>query len=256
MPLQPWAKLLEEAGDSTDFTVLPAADYDVKIIDAKAKMSGNGKTMFAITCEVTTGPYAKRRLWGNLVVSPENPTALGILFRQMNAIGISSQFFAVNPSDDQVASALMGKEFRVQVSIKQYLGTDRNEIKNYMPKTSAANDPAVPPPPISVPPAVGAVPASASPQVAPAPAPVAASQVVTAPAVAPVHVAAPPPPVQPVVPPVPETVPVAPVAPMPVPVTDVIPTPMPMPESLPEPAQMQAPAPMQAMPFAPPDAPF
>ena len=204
-PLQPWSALLDEAGDAAqEYTVLPASDYDVKIIKAEAKMAGTGKLMFALTLEVTTGPYAKRRLWSNLVVSPDNPTALGIFFRQVNAIGVDPSFFKVNPSDDQVAAALMGKECRVQVAIKNWQGSDKNDVKNYFPKTSADNAPAIPPAPTPVPASVNPTPAPATPPVAPMPAPVPASAAVAEPAAAPQHEAAAPAPSQPEVPPVPE----------------------------------------------------
>ena len=220
MPLQSWSSLLAEAGDSAqDFTVLPASDYDVKIIKAEAKLASTGKIMFAITCEVTSGPYAKRRLWSNLVVSPANPTALGIFFRQMNAIGIDPKFFTSNPSDDQVAAALLNKEFRAQVAVKPYQGSDKNEIKGYFPKTSASNEAAIPPPPIIVPAATAPAPAPAAPVVAPTPSPAPAAAAAAPPVPTPVHEAAAPAPVQPPLPPVPD----APfTAPMPVSASSVV----------------------------------
>ena len=87
MPLQSWNDLVKEAGDaSEDFEVLPAADYDMKVVKAEAKQTKTGKLSFALRSEVTSGPYKGRLIFSNLTLSPENPTALGIFFRQMAAV--------------------------------------------------------------------------------------------------------------------------------------------------------------------------
>ena len=68
-----WSDLIKEAGDTTtNFEPMPDGDYELKVIDAKGTTTQNGKTMFKITTEVQGGPYAKRRVWDNLVVSTEN----------------------------------------------------------------------------------------------------------------------------------------------------------------------------------------
>lgn len=151
MPLQPWGQLVKEAGDQADdFEVLPAADYDMEVVRAEAKQTSNGKVMFALRCKVTSGPYQNRLVFSNLTVSPENPTALGIFFRQMAAIGISKEFFTNNPSDSQVAEALKGRAFRGQVAIRTWQGQERNEIKSYarIAKTAEAGQPGPPAPPM------------------------------------------------------------------------------------------------------------
>ncbi|QGF20314.1 hypothetical protein SEA_SIXAMA_164 [Gordonia phage Sixama] len=172
MPLRSWAELAEEAGD-TGFTAIPQGDYEMKVIQSEAKQTGNQKTMFKLTCEIQSGPYKSRRVWTNLVVSPENPVALNIFFRQMAALGIDKSYFATNPSDSNVAEALKDKLFRGQVDIKKYQGEDRNEIKSFSRYTateasSAAPAPtAVQPSPTNAPPApTGVAPA---PQPAPTP---------------------------------------------------------------------------------------
>lgn len=210
MPLKSWNTLLDEAGDqATAFTVLPAADYDVEIEKAEAKMSGKNNLYFAVTAKIVNGPHMNRKLWSNITVVHDNPVALGIFFRTMAALGIAKEYFAADPSDAQVADQLVGRKARVQVGIKQYQGSDRNEIKNWHPMKETSGSP-VPPPPAVVPAAQNPAPTPAAPQVAPAPAPAAPAAATAPPAPAPVQTeTAPPPPVQPEVPPVPETQPVA-----------------------------------------------
>lgn len=203
MPLQSWGQLLNDAGD-TSFDVLPAADYDLKMVKVEAKQSKNGKLMFAYTADVTAGPYKGRKVFGNLVVSPDNPTALNIFFRQVQAIGISRDFFTNNPSDSQVAEALNGREFRGQVGVRSWQGQDRNEVKSYSPitKTAAAGSP-VPPAPMTAPAAPAGMPsATAAPTVAPAPQAAPPAAAAAAPQVAPTSAPAPAPVVQPATPPV------------------------------------------------------
>lgn len=208
MPLESWADLADQAGD-TEFNALPAADYDLKIIEAKAKKTGGGKTMFALSCQVTAGPYANRRVWTNMVVSPENPTALNILFRQMAALGIDKSFFATNPSDHNVAAALQDREFRGQVVIRQWQGQDKNEIKNFNRLTNSGPSAApVPSTPVTASPASSPpAPSGMAPAPAPAAAPPAAAATVAktvaqdeTPAPAPVSQPAPPPVNEPVAP--------------------------------------------------------
>ncbi|QDK02683.1 hypothetical protein PP304_gp187 [Gordonia phage Phendrix] len=148
MPMKSWADLVEDAGD-TDFKALPQADYDLKIIKSEPKQASSGKTMFAITCEVVEGPHKGRRVWSNMVVSPENPQALNIFFRQMAAIGIDRSFFATNPSDHNVAQAMEGKEFRGSIKVKQYQGNDRNEIAAFARTSRGSVASPVPPTPVT-----------------------------------------------------------------------------------------------------------
>jgi hypothetical protein len=227
MPLKSWATLLNDAGDAAaGFEVLPAADYDLRITKSEAKMSSTGKVMFAITTEVTNGPYKGRKLWGNIVVSSDNPIALGIFFRTMNAMGIDQSFFAGNPSDAQVAEAMIGREFRGQVSVRQWQGQDRNEIKSYFPiKATMAGGPAVAPPPTVVQQAANPQPSPGTPRVAPAPSPTPVAAAAAEPAPAPDLPPAPEPPAQPATPPVPDAAPDLPPAAAGSPVPDGLPKP-------------------------------
>ena len=89
-----WGDLVKEAGDVASYDPLPDGDYELQIIEATAKTTQSGKTMFAIKAQVTVGAHAKRLVWDNLVVSTDNPTALGIFFRKMNALGLGQEYFA------------------------------------------------------------------------------------------------------------------------------------------------------------------
>lgn len=188
MPTKSWADLLSDAGDAKGgFEVMPEGDYDFRVLSAETKVAQSGRQMYVIKAEVQGGPYDKRLVWHNFVLSTDNPTALGFFFRHMNALGLTKDYFAQNPSDHHVAEALVNRTFRGALGVKKYQGQDRNEIKAFYPAAGAGVGA---PPSISAPP----VPAAAPP---PPPAPPAPS--FAAPAA---PAAAPPPPPAPPAPPV------------------------------------------------------
>lgn len=170
MPIRSWQDLLNDAGGAGDsFEPIPSGDYDFEISQADATQTQNGKTMYKVRCKVESGPHANRLVFHNFVVSPENPTALAMFFRQMNVLGLNRDFFNSNPSDHQVAESLLGKRFRGQVTIRTWQNQDRNEIKQFFTAVSGAlgNGQAVPGPSSAPAPA----PQASTPSPAPAPAP-------------------------------------------------------------------------------------
>jgi hypothetical protein len=180
-----WGELISQAVDagSGDFEPLPDGDYDFKVIESSITVTKTGKPMFKITAEVQTGPYAKRRLWDNLVVSSDNPKAMGMFFMKLSALGLTREVLqANNPSNDQIAQALNGRPFRATIGSRPWQDKMQNEFKKYLPLAAAVAPAAAP---VAAAPAPAPAPATAP--VAAAPAPVAAP----APAPAPAPVAAP-----------------------------------------------------------------
>ena len=135
-----WGDLIKEAGDTAGgFDPLPDGDYDLQIVEATAAVSQSGKTMFKVKAQVQTGAHAKRLVWDNLVVSTDNPTALGIFFRKMNALGLGREFFATSPTNAQIEAAMKSKFFRAQVGSRTWQGQKKNEIKAYYTVANAAS---------------------------------------------------------------------------------------------------------------------
>lgn len=165
-----WSDLVKEAGETSSYEPLPDGDYALKVIEATAKVSQSGKTMFAITTEVQGGPHAKRRVWDNLVVSPDSAAALGIFFKKMEALGLPRSYFDQNPTNAQIEAAIRDRVFRGRVGSRVWQGNKKNEIKDYFPAVVDGVAPAA---------------TAATPFAAPAPAP--------APAAAPVYASAPAP---------------------------------------------------------------
>jgi len=165
-----WGELMREAkasGGVSSYEPLPDGDYELKVLESVIKTTKNGKLMFSTKNEVQGGAHARRLVWDNLVVSNENPDAMGIFFRKMGSLGLGQAFFDQEPSEEQIASAMVGRTFRGTLGTKDYQGKKSNEIRNYMPAGLALGSPA---------PAVASAPAPApAPAAAPAPAPKAAA---------------------------------------------------------------------------------
>jgi hypothetical protein len=173
-----WSDLIKDAGDTGSYEPLPDGDFDLLVVEATATTSQSGKTMFKVKAQVEGGPYNKRLVWDNLVVTPESPAALGMLFKKFHAMGIGRNYFDTNPSNAQIEATLTGRRFRAQIGSRMYNGAKKNEIRNYFPSaaTIAAmqGDTAAPvqsEAPASPPPAAAPAPAPAPVAAAPAPAP-------------------------------------------------------------------------------------
>ena len=43
-----WSDLIKEAGETASYEPLPDGDYDLKVLEATAKVSQSGKTMLSV----------------------------------------------------------------------------------------------------------------------------------------------------------------------------------------------------------------
>ena len=171
-----WADLVKQAGSSAsnqNYEALPDGDYELKVVQAETKTTQTGKTMFKLTTEVQGGPYAKRRFWENLTVTPDNPKAMQMFFMKVSSMGLNEAFFDANPTNAQIEQAFVGRTFRARLGKRTYNGVEGNEILRYYKSQSATGataaapttaGAAVPPPPPAP---------SAAPAPAPSPAPAA-----------------------------------------------------------------------------------
>lgn len=219
MPLMDWNTLLKDAGEAGKaFEPLPNNKYDVVVTEADHTINDNGNLQFNVTLEVEAvgGEYAKRKVWDKIILSKDNPKALPWFFKKMGVLGLDDNFFRTNPSEDQIARALLGKRALITTiqNTSEKTGKTYVNVKEYAPARGAGAAPSAAPAPAAAAPAPAPAPAPVAPAPAPAapapapapaaPAPVTQDQVAP-PAGAP-PVAAPPAPVaQPVAPPAPVT---------------------------------------------------
>jgi len=141
----PWDDLMD-AAEGSDFAPIPQSDYDVKIVETEATKSSTDKPMWKITAEVLNGPHAGRKLFTQQTLSMDSPDALNMFFRQMAAAGLTAEFFKTKPSNERIAEALMGRQFRAKVTIREWQGVPRNNIKQWNPIGAGGGAPGGPPP--------------------------------------------------------------------------------------------------------------
>ena len=127
-----WGDLLKEAEEVGGFDPLPSGTYDVQVVKSTHKVAQSGKSMFEVQFKVLSGPHANRIVWNRYVVTPENPKALGYFFSNMRCLGLTTEFFAAQPGDDQVAAALENAYAKIEVTQSEYNGAIRNEVKKTM----------------------------------------------------------------------------------------------------------------------------
>lgn len=140
-----YIKAAADAGESLDeFTPLPEGEYDVKALETKAtKTSSTNKDMIVITWVVEGGPYAGRRLWSNLVVSPESAQSMGILIRQLTALGVRPLLEA-GASFEQIAAGLKNALATVTVKVGEYKGKPKNDVKGIKGRSGGGSAPSGP----------------------------------------------------------------------------------------------------------------
>ena len=125
-----WASLHKDA------TTTLEGDFNVVIVEATAtRTSGGDKDMIKWKAKIESGPYAGRPLWGNFTISPESPGAMRMLFAHWAALGLDGSFFQGNPNASvaQIAQALQGRKAVATVGVRQWQGTDREEVKGWKP---------------------------------------------------------------------------------------------------------------------------
>lgn len=191
-----WGALM--AGVAEALQPVPKGLYEIVVDKCEPKTSSTNKAMWAMQLKIEGGPHNGRVIYNNITLTTDNPQALRMFFVNMHALGLDQQFFATNPSPQQIANALVGRRARIEIDHRNFQGQVRENVKKLMPATgvfaTGAPVPTVTGPGPSGPGIPGGVPTPApatSPSVPPTPS--VASPVVPAPAPQPVPVAAPEP---------------------------------------------------------------
>lgn len=127
-----WSEWLA-AADESGFSAIPAGEYDLYVSSASAAQSSSGKDMIKLTFVVEQGPHEGSKIFSNMVISPESPAALGFLIRKLAALGVDRDYLAGNPSLEQVASQLENRRCTAKVTVREFNGTDRNDVDALKP---------------------------------------------------------------------------------------------------------------------------
>ncbi len=192
-----WDKVLDDQTQDPQSGAAPDGSYDVRVTSAKATRASTGNPMIKVTCEITTGPYATKPIWTNIVLKTDSVPTMRMALQRLTALGVSREWIAsTNPSLETIASQIVGAEAVAELTSREWNGELRNDVKTFKATGTGSGTPPAP----SVGPSVGAAPSVPSaPAVPPAPTIPEAAAEAPAPAVAPpVAPAAPAPEVTPV----------------------------------------------------------
>jgi hypothetical protein len=140
-----------EAPDAGNFEPLPDGKYEVSVEAVEVRPTKTGKQMFVITFLVAAGSSQGRKLWSNIVISPESPVALSIAFRHLAALGADASFFATEPDDSDLCARLISSRAIVTVGRRKD-DASRNDVKDI----ATASDPLAPSAPAAAPAAAAA----------------------------------------------------------------------------------------------------
>ncbi|KIU33266.1 hypothetical protein SR39_13555 [Methylobacterium radiotolerans] len=69
--------------DERSFEPIPQGDYNCQITESEIVETRTGGEMLKLTLEVIDGPYANRKIWDNLNIRNNNPTAQSIAHRTL-----------------------------------------------------------------------------------------------------------------------------------------------------------------------------
>jgi hypothetical protein len=138
----PFKDLIAAAAEAK-YTVIPANDYPVRVRDANATKSSTGKDMIKLAVKVIGGPHADASILTQQTLSPENPAAVAIFLKFLNAFGITEDWLAELPPRDDggpniaaVAAALKGRVAIAVVDVHQWNDEDRNGIDKFKKPTA------------------------------------------------------------------------------------------------------------------------
>lgn len=121
-----YLKQAEEAGESlSEFTPIPADNYDAKVLEAKATTSkSSGSEMIAVTWVIDGGAHSGRRLWSYLSLSEK---AVNITIKNLTTLGARA-LMESGATLEQVAAGIIGAPANLTVKVGEYNGKPKNEV--------------------------------------------------------------------------------------------------------------------------------
>lgn len=144
-PVTSWADRIKVASEATTGSFEELADgvYSF-VVPEKAKVAEkDGWPRYSVFLKVESGPRANSRIWHNFYTT-EKPNGMRMFFDQMAVLGLTLEnFFSKNPTDDQIAQALVGRRFTAEVYEDDYNGKKSKKLRNFKPAIGSA--PAVTP---------------------------------------------------------------------------------------------------------------
>lgn len=137
-----WDDVLKEQANDPGIGAVPANKYPVRVKKAEAVTAQSGNPMIKVQLEITSGPYATRVVFTNIVFSTGNAKAMSFTLRKLGALGVTREVLAAqNPTTEQIASMIEGVEVEATVKVEQYNGEDKNDVAGFKALTDSTPAP-------------------------------------------------------------------------------------------------------------------
>lgn len=117
-------------------TTLVTGTFDGIVVEATATQSSNGKDMIKAKLQIEGGAHHGRVYWRNVVVSPESSGGMRMFFVTMKAFGMEGDYFASNPTMEQIARDMTGKRCKFTVEKREFQGVDREDVTKVEPPSA------------------------------------------------------------------------------------------------------------------------
>lgn len=161
-----WSDLMDQAGPeaSASFEVLPAGVYNLEVVECTNKISAADNRYWSVQSKVLGGDHNGRRIFDNITLVTSSEGALNFFFRKMKVLGLPRNYFDTNPTDEQIANAIVGRRYVVKTKQEAYNGDMKAVVDSYLKplEVEVPGNP-VAPPAAATPPGVYAPPPSATP---------------------------------------------------------------------------------------------
>ena len=120
-----------------DFSPIPKGEYTAVIVNSEIKTAQSGKGQYlALEFEIIDGEYNNRKLFNNLNIRHTSEKAQAIAQRELATICRAVGRNTVNDSGELHMKPMT---IKVAVTTRKDTGELQNEIKNYYPLQSVAN---------------------------------------------------------------------------------------------------------------------
>jgi len=123
----------------SEFEALPAGEYRAVISDSERKKTKDGESeLLQVKLQIIEGPFKNRTIIDRFNLWNKNPAATTIAQQQFKKV-----CEAVNIPKPPDSSALHMKPLMIKLAVKEYNGSNQNEVKGYKAVTASSAAPVV-----------------------------------------------------------------------------------------------------------------
>lgn len=147
MPAKSWKDLMNDAEKGAkEFEMVAPGMYPFVIKEAaEIGQTSKENPKFTVKATIESGDRANAVVFHQFIVSDSPYAMKNFFFGDLAVLGLGTEFFNQNPSEQQIAQALLGKRFTAEVYHEEANnGKTYARLRNFSTPTSAAPSAGVP----------------------------------------------------------------------------------------------------------------